>query len=235
MALHVGGPSPIRSKVAAASGFAWPAALPPLLAVAAALLALLPAAAAPSAEAVAQRVEQHHAQVADLTARFEQSYRSGVLGREIVERGVVSIKRPGRMLWEYKDPEKKTFVSDGKQFYFYVPADKQVVVRDQAGQRGVLAQLLSGQGKLLADFQVSLVPGAGDASPRLRLVPRKEDPDVQEVVLDVDAESRIRGIEVRDAQGNQSRFRFEEIHENVGLSDRMFHFELPHGVEVITG
>jgi outer membrane lipoprotein carrier protein len=92
---------------------------------------LLPLAEASPAESLVRRLEAHQARVGDLTARFVQTYRSGVLGREVVERGRVSIKRPGRMLWEYKDPEKKTFVADGKTFYFYVPADRQVIVRDQ--------------------------------------------------------------------------------------------------------
>ena len=85
------------------------------------LLALLgPAApsAAPgpdtgTARGLVERLEAHHARTTDLVARFTQSYRSGMLGREVVERGVLSVKRPGRMRWEYKDPEEKLFVSDG--------------------------------------------------------------------------------------------------------------------------
>ena len=60
---------------------------------------LLLAEASP-AESLVRRLEAHQARVGDLTARFVQTYRSGVLGREVVERGVLSIKRPGRMLWE---------------------------------------------------------------------------------------------------------------------------------------
>jgi outer membrane lipoprotein-sorting protein len=51
----------------------------------------------------------------------------------------------------------------------------------------------------------------------------------------VDAEHRIRRIEVEDAQGTESAFDFDDIRENVGLPDRTFHFEVPRGVEVITG
>mgnify|MGYP003694233875 CR=1 FL=1 len=36
---------------------------------------------------------------------------------EVVERGTLAIKKPGRMRWEYKEPEHKLFVSDGKQFF----------------------------------------------------------------------------------------------------------------------
>jgi outer membrane lipoprotein carrier protein len=193
-----------------------------------------PSAASTPAQDLARRLDQRHHTVSDLTARFVQTYRSGLIGREIVERGVVSIKQPGRMRWEYRDPEKKTFVSDGKTFYFYVPADRQVIVRDQAGDRGVPALLLSGQGNLLQQFEVGLeTPPPGLA--RLRLVPRKPDPEIQKVFVDVDDAARIHAIHVFDAQGNLSRFDFADIRENVGLKDRLFRFEIPRGVEVVSG
>ena len=186
------------------------------------------------AEDLARRLEQRHHSMGDLTARFVQTYRSGLIGREIVERGVVSIKRPGRMRWEYREPEKKTFVSDGKTFYFYIPADRQVVVRDQAGDRGVPALLLSGQGNLLEQFEAAIEAGPAGLT-RLRLVPRKPDPEIQKVFVDVDEAARIHAIHVFDSQGNLSRFDFADIRENVGLKDRLFRFEIPRGVEVVSG
>lgn len=187
------------------------------------------------AQALARRIEERHKRVADLQARFVQTYRSGLLAQEVVERGVVSLKRPGRMLWEYRDPEKKTFVSDGKTFYFYVPADRQVIVREQAGERGLPALLLSGREDLLRDFDFTLEPPPAAGVQRLRLTPKKADPEVERVLLDVDDRDRIRGVRVKDAQGNESRFEFEGIRENVGLPDRLFRFEVPKGVEVVAG
>lgn len=197
-------------------------------------LALAAAEPVSPAQAAARRIEQRQRTVVDLTARFVQTYRSGILGRQVVERGSVSIKRPGRMLWEYRDPEHKTFVSDGSRFYFYVPADRQVIVRDQAGQRGVAVELLSGELDILARFEAGLepLPAGGE---RLRLVPRQLDPDVERVYVDADAAGRIRSIEIVDSQGNRSEFRFEAIRENVGLSDRLFRFRVPEGVEVFQG
>jgi len=187
------------------------------------------------AEGLVRRIEERQGRAADLTARFTQSYRSGTLGREVVERGVLRLKRPGRMLWEYKDPEKKTFVSDGRSYYFYVPADKQVIVRDQDREQGVAALLLAAKGKVLDQFDAALEPAPGDGLFRLRLTPKKSDPELERVFVDLDAAGLVRGIEVDDAQGNRSLFRFDDVRENVGLSDRLFHFEVPPGVEVIRG
>jgi len=208
-----------------------------LLSYLAALASALAAAAAPAPTApaaeTARRVEERHKSVRDLQARFVQTYRSRLLGREIVERGTVSIKSPGRMRWEYRDPEPKTFVSDGKTFYFYVPADKQVIVRDQADTRGVTAQLLAGRLEILEHFEVGMETLEGRE--RLRLTPRKADPELERLYLDVDGSYRIRGIEIVDPQGNESRFEFQDLRENIGLPDRLFKFDVPRGVEVISG
>jgi outer membrane lipoprotein carrier protein len=194
----------------------------------------VPRAEASPAEILVRRLEAHQARVGDQTARFVQTYRSGVLGREVVERGILSIKRPGRMLWEYKDPEKKTFVADGKTFYFYVPADRQVVVRDQDRERSIPSLLLSGAGDILSQFEVAL-EGAPSGRQRLRLTPRKPEPEIERVFVDLDATDRVRGIQVEDAQGDRSRFEFDDIRENVDLPDRLFRFQVPPGVEVIAG
>jgi outer membrane lipoprotein carrier protein len=198
--------------------------------------ALLVAAPAPPtpAEALALRVEEKHRTLKDLTATFVQTYRSGMLGRAVVEKGTLSLKPPGRMRWEYRDPEKKTFVSDGRTFYFYVPADRQVIVREQADSRGTPALLLSGRGDILTHFAVTEEEPA-NGHRRLRLVPKKADPEIDHVILDVDDAARIRGIAVVDAQGNRSQFAFDRFKENVGLADSLFRFQVPRGVEVVSG
>lgn len=190
-------------------------------------------AQAASAEGLIQRLEERTRRTTSLQADFTQTYRSAALGRELVERGSLRLKRPGRMLWEYREPEKKTFVSDGKAFYFYVPSERQVIVREQSGDRGVAVSLLSGEAGILSQFSAS--PDAESQGRLIQLVPKKPDPEVERAKVELDALARIVGIEIRDAQGNQSRFRFERLRENVPLDDRLFRFEVPKGVTVIGG
>jgi outer membrane lipoprotein carrier protein len=201
------------------------------------LLATAPAADRDEglARSLVRTVEERHARTADLVGRFTQTYRSGMLGREVVERGVVMVKRPGRMRWEYKDPETKLFVSDGRTFYFYVPADRQVIVSEQDTERSLAARLLSGKGGLLEEFDASLDEPVDEGVLRVRLVPRREQPDIERAFLDVEPTGRIRSILLEDVQGNRTRFRFEGLRENTGLADRLFRFEVPAGVEVVRG
>ena len=62
---------------------------------------------------------------ASLQMRFEQHYRGGGQPSR-TESGLLFLKKPGRMRWEYRHPEGKLFVSDGKYAWFYSPAMNQV-------------------------------------------------------------------------------------------------------------
>jgi outer membrane lipoprotein carrier protein len=206
------------------------------------LVLLLAPGAAPAAEpepdlaeSLVGRIESRHARTKDLVAKFVQSYRSGLLGRQLVERGVVSIKRPGRMRWEYEEPEEKLFLSDGESFYFYVPEDRQVIIQAQDDQRSLAARLLFGGAGILEEFEATLDEPFEEGVLRVRLVPRREDAELERAYIDVEPSGLIRSILIEDIQGNRTLFRFDELRENTGLPDRLFEFEIPSGVEVIRG
>src|SRR5215218_843491 len=73
-------------------------------------------AAAPveSAAALASRLQTRYDAIKDFTADFTQTYEGGVLRRKTTESGTLLVKKPGRMRWEYKAPEEKLFVADGR-------------------------------------------------------------------------------------------------------------------------
>src|SRR2546427_6779507 len=101
------------------------------LALSVALAALIAAnarAADPTATELAETVQRKYDAVKDFSADFVHTYQGGVLKKQLTERGQVLIKKPGKMRWDYTAPEKKQFVSDGSKVYFYIPADKQVIV-----------------------------------------------------------------------------------------------------------
>src|SRR5258706_14987722 len=75
---------------------------------------------------VIRALETRYNRLETLKANFTQLYREDDRAAPREEAGLVYLKKPGRMRWEYTRPEVKLFVSDGKIFYFYVPADRQV-------------------------------------------------------------------------------------------------------------
>jgi len=204
------------------------------------LLLFAPAAMAgqtrPPATEIAQAVQQRYDRVKDFTADFTHTYEGGVLRKKVTERGTVQIKKPGRMRWEYTAPEKKTFVSDGRKVYSYIPADKQVVVNnvppDDEATTAVL--FLAGKGNLPRDFKVSYADGAPEGTSALRLDPKQKQHDYDWLVLGVDAKTlQIRSLTAADQQGGRSTFQFGNYRENTGVSDGVFAFKIPRGVDVV--
>jgi len=200
----------------------------------------VPARAAPpqgvavpqDAQALLEGFDARSRKVRDFTASFTQTYRSGALGRAIVEEGTVRVKRPSRMLFEYVKPDKKLFVADGESYYFYVPRDKQVMVQTQRGDRRATARILA-EGRLLDHFRP--VGEEKDALGRkLILSPIEKDPNVARIAVVLDPQFHLVALEIQDAEGSTSRMVFSGFRENVGLKDSEFRFEVPKGVEVIS-
>lgn len=213
----------------------------PLAAVILAGWVLVPLAAHTSQGSPAElagRIQQRYDTIRDFEADFTQTYQGGLLRTKTTEAGTVAIKRPGRMRWVYTKPERKEFVSNGRQIFSYIPSDKQVMVSPMPAEAQTTPALfLSGRGNLVKDFTATFteVPGAAQSSLGLKLVPRKEDPEVEWLMIAVDARTlQIRQLVALDRQGGQSTFSFSNMKENRNLSDTIFDFKVPPGVDVIT-
>lgn len=190
-----------------------------------------------TAEQLAARLQQRYDTIKDFEADFVQTYEGGVLRTKTTERGTVAIKRPGRMRWVYTRPERKEFVSDGQKIYSYVPADKQVIVSPvPAGDQTTPALFLTGRGHLVRDFSATFadIPEAPGVI-GLKLVPTRPDPEVEWLLLGVDPKTlQIVQLAATDRQGGRSSFTFSNLKENRNLSDKLFEFQVPRGVDVIT-
>jgi outer membrane lipoprotein carrier protein len=202
-------------------------------------LAAPPLADADAAQ-LAQSLQKKYDGIKDFSADFIHTYEGGVLRKKLTEHGRLLIKKPGKMRWEYTEPEKKTFVSDGMKMYSYIPQDKQVIVasvppQDQATTPTLF---LAGKGNLTRDFTPSLVDlpaGMAAGGRALKLVPKTQQRDYDWLVLVVDPGTlAIRGLVTVDAQGGKSSFSFNNLKENVGLADKDFAFKIPRGVDVVS-
>src|SRR5690242_8177485 len=72
-------------------------------------------------------LQNRYGKMKGLAADFTQLYHDRS-GRQLREQGMLLLKKPGKMRWEYRQPEQKLFLTDGKKVYFYVPAERQVTV-----------------------------------------------------------------------------------------------------------
>src|SRR5882757_2041571 len=188
---------------------------------------------------IARAVDDHYNRLRSLQVDFTEIYRGD--GAERSESGTLWLKKPRKMRWEYRSPREKLFVSDGKVVWFYLPAERQVRktdFRNLDDLRSPIAFLL-GKTKLENELQglskvVDQTP-LNPANTLLRGVPKAMAERLGEVLLEVTPSSQLARIVLIEVDGASTEFRFTNPKENVEVSDRLFQFTPPPGVETIEG
>jgi outer membrane lipoprotein carrier protein len=181
-----------------------------------------------------KKLQARYDSTAGFRADFTQEVESATLGQKVESRGTVVFKKPGRMRWEFGEPQQ-TLVSDGKFFWLYQPAEKHVLKTpfQQAFSSSTPASFLLGVGRIEQDFTVSLT-GETQEAYQLRLTPKKDPEAIGVLDLEVSAKTfDILQATVTDPLGNTTRLRFANIDRTAPLDDALFHFTVPPGVDVI--
>jgi outer membrane lipoprotein carrier protein len=193
----------------------------------------------PNAATVARAVDDRYNHLRTLRAEFTETYRGAGIDRS--ETGMLWLKKPGKMRWEYRSPKEKLFVSDGQAAWFYVPGDRQVrktQVRKLEDLRSPLAFLL-GKTKLEKELQgLSFAPDQHLLDPGdviLRGVPKALENRVSQVLIEVMPSRQIRRLVVEEVDGSTTEYEFRNLDEDGAINDRQFRFEPPPGVETVTG
>jgi outer membrane lipoprotein carrier protein len=216
----------------------WAGRLAGSAALAVTLTVTMGAAQKLTPQQLADKIQQRYDTIKDFEADFVQTYEGGVLRTKTTERGTVAIKKPGRMRWVYSGQERKEFVSDGQKIYSYLPADKQVIVSPlPSPEQTTPALFLAGRGNIVRDFTATPaeLAGAEAGLVGLKLVPKRADPELEWLIVGVDPVTfQIRYLVASDPQGGRSTFSFSNLKENRSLSDKIFAFQIPRGVDVIT-
>jgi outer membrane lipoprotein carrier protein len=188
---------------------------------------------------MAAAIDAHYNHLRSLQAEFTEVYSGS--GMERTETGTLWLKKPGKMRWEYRSPREKLFVSDGRDAWFYVPADRQArktAAKKLEDVRSPLAFLL-GKTKLEKELQgLSLAPDvepmtAGDVV--LRGVPQAMADRVSEILLEITPDHQIARIVIQEVDGAATEYRFGEMKEDVSIGDGRFEFKPPAGTETVEG
>ena len=191
-----------------------------------------------SPEDLQQALQRRYELVLDFSADFIHTYEGGMLRTRLAERGTMLIKRPGRMRWDYREPERKLYVSDGELLYSYLPEDRQVIIGrlPDENEATTPALFLAGAGDFVDDFTAAF-DAVQDPPPNsyvLRLTPTRTERDFEFLTLVIDASTlAIVRLISYDLQGGISTLFFSNLQENLGLSDTPFTFEIPPGTDVI--
>lgn len=193
-------------------------------------------------EDLATNIELRYEKTADLSADFTQTLLIEGFQTPMQSSGRVSIKKPGRLYWEYRDPQKEHIYVNGERVAFYTPAHNQVIqaTLSRLAESRASLHLLQGATRLREHFELETVQ-SGDAPDNDRLqwlgLRPKEDGGTdskRRIVIGVDSQTHyIRTLVMREPNGNVTTIHFSNITANSKLPDSLFQCDMPADVEII--
>jgi outer membrane lipoprotein carrier protein len=191
----------------------------------------------PATGRLLKQVENRYNKAATLEVRFVETY-SGPGRPARTETGVLYLRKPGRMRWDYTAPAGKLFVSDGKNVFLYLPSSNYVQKRkltDSATEdmRAPLAFLL---GKLNFEKEFRNTQARPEGGGTLITTEAKSDNlPYSKVEFTVSPAFEIRKLRVLNLDQSVLEFAFEAEKLNPPLANTLFRFQPPAGAEVIEG
>ncbi|MEW6732164.1 MAG: outer membrane lipoprotein chaperone LolA [Acidobacteriota bacterium] len=184
-------------------------------------------------------LQNRYGRMKGLTADFLQVYQDRA-GRSLREQGILILKRPGKMRWEYREPKEKLFIIDDKKVYFYVPSDHQVTITTlkEVNDPRVPFLFLLGRGNLQRDFakieisQTESPTAAGHVV--LELVPKRSVSNLKRIFAEVNEQTlQLRRLAFIDNTDARSDFLLSNYQENYQANDDLFTFTPPPGVRIL--
>ena len=192
-----------------------------------------PASAAPEVAPTLQAIENHYNHANSLRLEFSETL---ITSRRPAqnETGILYLRKPGRMRWEYAAPVGKVFLSDGKNTWAYDPDEHKAEkssLKQIEDMRAPLAFLL-GKLDFHKDFKSFESRTEGAANWIVALPKSQNLPYIQ-----VDFQATPDGIlhKVRVTNQDQSKLEFSFTNEqlNVPVADTLFVFRAPAGVQIV--
>jgi outer membrane lipoprotein carrier protein len=180
-----------------------------------------------------ERVEKRYNNARTIQVGFEQTYSAPGRPRRS-ESGMLYLRKPGRMRWDYSSPAGKVFLSDGKYIYLYSPSTNRVektLAKATDDLRAPLAFLL-GKLDFSRDFREFRLRREGEDT-YIAALPKSDKAPYQRVDFVITPDYQIRRLIVVSHDGSQMDFRFEGERINPSLDSNLFVFKVPEGAELI--
>ncbi len=182
-----------------------------------------------------KKVENRYNNIRTLRLDFEQTlFFSAQPSAKRSESGILYLRKPGRMRWEYRKPSEKLFLSDGKDVYYYSSAANRVEkskLKETDDMRAPLAFLI-GRLDFQRDFREYRVREEG-ANRWVTAIPKSSKAPYREVQFLLLSDNRIGQLRVMGQDQSVMDFYFRNESLNPPLSDSLFVFQAPKGAEVV--
>lgn len=146
--------------------------------------------------------------------------------------GIMAFSRPGKFRWSYEKPYQQLLVSDGVKLWSYDKDLEQVTIKKLGAALGSSpVAILAGNSDIEKSFTLS-EPGTVDGLEIVDAIPKDKDSTFARVRIGF-ADKQPRLMEVRDNFGQVTTLVFSSFERNPSLSNGMFSFTPPKGVDVV--
>jgi outer membrane lipoprotein carrier protein len=193
------------------------------------------------------RLQNKYDTIKSLSLDFVQNTRGQLTGRPKIGRGrayFVKNSKPGKMRWNYSDPDRQVLVSDGTTFSMYFESLQQMIVTPATAlDKDLTYSFFTGSGNLLTDFDISegehKVDNSAEQTVVIKLTPKVSQTQVASIQLWITDDSLIRRIEILDLFDTITVLNFSNLQVNaMDLSDtsmleKLFSFTPPEDTEII--
>ena len=192
----------------------------------------------PAVGDIAQKIQGSYEKAKDLKADFIQEATIKSIKKTQREDGRVFFMNPKNMLWDYTKPKGKKLVINSQTAWLYLTNEKVAYKQKSESifQSKTLIKFFAGSGKLKDDFIIKYAePKALDKEGNylLALIPKEKTVACNSVKLRIDKNNfYILQVSFDDVMGNSTTLKFSNISMNTGLTQKMFQFKPPPGVEV---
>lgn len=193
------------------------------------------AGAAPDAKTILDGIAKRYGGTG-FSAQFTQTATISAIDVTDSARGIIYVKRPGMMRWEYEKPEPQLIISNGKTLWIYRPEEKQVMMGDAPDYlgEGKGVGFLSDIEMLKHNFVIVKVDENKRNLFRLKLIPRKPIPDMSDIHLYVTkSDYDIIRIATYNQYGDETIIHLHNQRLDLKLDDDMFTFVVPPETEVL--
>lgn len=190
-------------------------------------------AASVSPEQLIHQVEQRYNSARTLTVHFVEHYKNEGHERR-PEEGALTLRKVGKMRWDYSQPKGKLFISDGKNLYLYTADDNRVErwkLKDTEDMRAPLAFLLGHMDMQKEFHDFSTHPGSGGTW--FDAIAKNAHAPYESVKMLIAPDDSIRQLKVEGRDGSELSYDFEQEKLNVPVNNSQFEFTIPPGAQVV--
>ncbi len=186
-----------------------------------------------STDQLIQRVENRYNDARTLSVKFVESYSIQGHPRR-PESGTLTLRKQGKMRWDYARPEGKLFISDGKNVFLYTAWDnrvEKVPLKNTEDMRAPLAFLL-GRLDMKKEFR-AFHAWEGDGGTWLEASAANNRVPYQKIDMLIRPDASIGQLKIWGRDESLLDFTFDDERLNPPLNNDLFRFTIPPGAEVV--